>query len=62
MPTVTLSDICRMPKYRNQKWEDVIRGDPAYVGWLIRNLDNFTLDNAAYEVYKKACDVFGVEP
>jgi hypothetical protein len=59
---ITLSDTCRTPKYRGQLWEDVIRGDPEYVGWLIRNLDGFELDNAAYEVYKRACEVFGVEP
>lgn len=59
---IELHDVCNMPKHKGYCWEDVIRKDPKYIQWLLQNLENFTLSNAAYDLYKKSCDVFGIDP
>lgn len=55
MALYDLDDRLPFPKYKGQLLEDVIDKDPAYVLWLLENVDSFECDKAVQDyIIKRA--------
>lgn len=56
-PPLSSTDRLKFGKYRGRLVWEVIRDDPAYILWLLRNLEGFRLDEQAmgyFEAVRRA--------
>ena len=43
-------------KHKGKNVAEIIENEPTYIKWCIENIDNFELDNEAYEEYECAIE------
>ena len=51
-----LTDVLDFGKHQSKTIEDVIEDDPLYIDWCMQEVEGFTLDNDAYDVWERSIE------